>query len=266
MKAEHRHDLKTNELAQWINALPESIGKNLKTIIIVILVVVAVVAYFFYYRYQTTIVTKRDQIAVTGLLSQMSVLTPRIAREQARGNDTSDILLQMEQGLQNISAGAKQDSLRALALIKEAQLIRAELNLRFGAIGPQDLDAAITRAKDDYTKALDIYLKRSPNPSLEAMAKMGLGLCEEDLGNIEQAKKIYNEVADAPEYEGTTSAQAAKNRLAVMDYFNSQKITLKSEPVPAAVEIAEPNELAAPEFLFSQTAPEANVQGVNSLP
>lgn len=265
MRAEHRHELKTNELAEWMGTLPVSVKQHLKTIILVSVAVVAAVSYYFYYRYQTKVVSNREQIAVTGILSQLSVQKEQIARAQAGGNEASYILLQMEQGLQNIAGGSNQDSLRALSLIKEAEIIRAELHLRFKQISPQDFATAIGRAKDNYTKALDTHLKQSPNSAIEAMAKMGLGLCEEELGNLQQAKKLYNEVATAPEYEGTTSAEVARQRLAVMDNFN-QKITLEPEPKPALVEIAEPNQPAPPTILFGETAPEANVQGVNSLP
>ena len=82
MRAEHRHDLKTNELAQWMSTLPELLQQNLTTILLVSVVVVAVVAYYLYYRYQTTVVTKRDQIAVIGLLSQLSGQKAQIARER----------------------------------------------------------------------------------------------------------------------------------------------------------------------------------------
>jgi tetratricopeptide (TPR) repeat protein len=265
MRAEHRHELKTNELAEWMGTLPVSIKQYSKTIILVSVAVVAVVSYYFYYRYQIK-VAKGEQIAVTGILSQLSVQKAQIARAQAGGDETSYILLQMEQGLQNIAGGSKQDSLRALSLIKEAEIIRAELHLRFKQISPQDFAAAIGRAKDNYTKALDTYLKQSPNSAIEAMAKMGLGLCEEELGNFEQAKKLYNEVATAREYAGTTSAEVARQRLNLMDNFNNQKIALKPEPRPAAIEIAEPNQPAPPTLLFGETAHEANVQGVNLLP
>jgi len=40
MKAEHRHELKTNELAEWIAGLPEWTRKHLIIIIIVLVVVV----------------------------------------------------------------------------------------------------------------------------------------------------------------------------------------------------------------------------------
>ena len=43
MKSDHRHELKTNELAEWLGNLPEWTKENLVTIIAVVVVVVVVV-------------------------------------------------------------------------------------------------------------------------------------------------------------------------------------------------------------------------------
>ncbi|MBN2019947.1 MAG: hypothetical protein JW749_06965 [Sedimentisphaerales bacterium] len=230
MRAEHRHELKTNELAEWIGEMPTWIKQHLRMIVYVSVVVVFVVGYSLYYRYQTTIVARREQTNLTGILSQLPQSGAVIARAQAGGDDRSYELLQIAQALENIAGGAKQDEVAALALIKEAEIQRTEIHFRMGDVSREDFAGAITRAKNNYTKALDI-LKRKPNTALEAMARMGLGLCEEDLGNFEQAGQLYKEVATGSTYEGTTSAEAAKNRLALMDYFN-RKITLKPAPAP----------------------------------
>ena len=52
MKSEHRHELKTNELAQWIADFPQWAKKNMRTIIYVVVVVVVVLAYYGWYGYQ----------------------------------------------------------------------------------------------------------------------------------------------------------------------------------------------------------------------
>ena len=51
------------------------------------------------------------------------------------------------------------------------------------------------------------------------MAKLGLGLCEEEFGNFEKAGQIYRDIAASPDFEGTTAADQAKHRLDTMaDY------------------------------------------------
>ena len=47
MDAEHRHELKTNELADWIGHFPDFCRQNAKTIIGVALIIAAVGVYFY---------------------------------------------------------------------------------------------------------------------------------------------------------------------------------------------------------------------------
>jgi tetratricopeptide (TPR) repeat protein len=229
MKAEHRHDLKTNELAAWLGNLPAWANQNLKTIIYVTVVVVLVLASFFYYRYQKTVVASREQVNLTALLSQLPQHKAFIAQKQTKGEDNAFTLLNLTDGLDSIAKTASSDAVAAMALIKNAEIMRTELQFRFGSVSQQDLATQIGKAKESYTKALDIYLKRSPNPSLEALAKIGLGLCEEELGNPDGARKLYQEVATGAAYEGTTPAAAAKQRLVAMNSF-TEKLVLKPMP------------------------------------
>lgn len=121
MKAEHRHELKTNELAEWLSNLPIWTGQHLRTIIYVAVVLVLVVASYFYHRYQKTVVSSRDQNATTILLSQVPYLKAGIARDQAKGTDRSYTLLQMADELDTIANRTKEDAVAALALSRRAK-------------------------------------------------------------------------------------------------------------------------------------------------
>jgi len=232
MKAEHRHELKTNDLAIWLNNFPAWANQNLSTIIYVLVVVVIVLASSFYYRYQKTSVAEREQNNLTALVSQLPQQNAYIAQKQLEGQDNAYMLFQLNDQLDSIAKNASSDAIAATALIKNAEVLRTELHFRFGAVSQQDITTQIGKAKDYYTKALDTYLKRSPNPALEAVAKIGLGLCEEELGNPDAARKLYQEVATGTAYEGTAPAVAAKQRLVAMDSF-PEKIVLKPMPRPA---------------------------------
>jgi len=232
MKAEHRHELKTNDLAIWLGNLPNWANQNLRTIIYVLVVVVLVLASSFYYRYQKTSVAEREQNNLTALVSQMPQQKAYIAQKQLEGQDNAYILFQFNDQLDSVAKNASNDAVAAMALIKSAEVLRTELHFRFGAVSQQDITTQIGKAKDYYTKAINTYLKRSPNPALEAVAKTGLGLCEEELGNPDAARKLYQEVATGAAYEGTAPAAAAKQRLVVMDSF-PEKIALKPMPRPA---------------------------------
>jgi hypothetical protein len=232
MKAEHRHELKANDLAIWLANLPTWASQNLRVIIYVSVVVVLVLTSAIYYRYQKTVVAVRDKENLTAILSQLPQQKGYVAQRQSQGDDNAFMLLSMIDGLDSIAKNSSNDGVVTLALLKEAEILRTELQMRFGTASQQDAATPINKAKGLYDKALNTYLKRSPNPTLEAIAKIGLGLCEEELGNTDAARKLYQEVATGTAYEGTAPAASAKQRLAAMDSF-TEKVVLK--PMPKAI-------------------------------
>ncbi|MBN1804852.1 MAG: hypothetical protein JW837_06345 [Sedimentisphaerales bacterium] len=230
MKSEHRHELKTNELAEWLGNLPQWIGKNLTTILIVVAVMVAGVTVFFWRNYNKNVVQVQEHTELSNLLNQMSVLEARIPGAQAQGTDPSATLLQAAQSLGSFAQNTGNGSMAALALVKQAEAIRAELHYRNELISKEDFVKKINQAKAAYTEAVQ---KSSDSPAIKAAAELGLGLCEEELGNFELAKNIYQGVVDNPGFDGTVAKTAAKNRLETMDDY-TQKVTFKPATVAAA--------------------------------
>jgi tetratricopeptide (TPR) repeat protein len=226
MKADHRHELKTNELAEWLFHLPQWTKENLKTIIFVLVVLVAAVAVYSWRFYSRNVVDVREQIEFTNLLNQLAGGKMQILQAQAQGRDLSFVLLQPAKGLETFAQNTKNDNMAALAMIKRAEALRAELH--YGTVDEPYLIEQTTKAKASYAEALE---KCSANPSLAAAATFGLGLCEEELGNFEEAKQIYREVAENPDFDGTTAKAAAKQRLDTMDDY-TQKLVFKQAPAP----------------------------------
>jgi len=232
MKTEHRHELKTNELAEWLINSPQWAKENITMIIYVTAAVVLIAASYLYYRHQKYTVSARKRGELTELISRMPQNKLEIIQSQNKGVDNSYVLIQAADNLQSAAQSAKSNQTAALALIKQAETLRTELHYRPGAIPQQDLKIQIDKAKTSYTEAID---KASGNPSLIAAAKFGIGLCEEELGNFTEAKQIYNSVAADQSFEGTAAAAAAKQRLATMaDY--EKKIVFKPAPKPAVTE------------------------------
>ena len=232
MKAEHRHELKTNELAEWLSNLPQWTKENLTTIIIILAVIVVALAFYVRYRYNKSLVAD-EQLEFTNLLNQLSVSKMQVLSAQAEGRDLSFILLQPANSLGNFAQNAKNDRMAALALIKQAEALRTELHYRPGTVSNDDLTSQINQAKAAYTEAIQTRLQGTSNPSLMAAAEFGLGLCEEELGNFEKAQQIYQTVAANPDFEGTVAVVQAKNRLETMaDY--KQKVIFKLAPAPPA--------------------------------
>lgn len=223
MKSEHRHQLKTNELAEWIVNLPQWAKENAKMIIYIAVLAVVVIGVYLWKVYEKRIVTAREQLKLTNLIAQIAQGRTGIIQAQSQGIDTSYALIQVADNLQNIAQNTKDEQIAAFALIKRAEALRTELHYRFGNISSGDFTAQINRAKDSYAKAIE---KSSANPSLKAMAKLGLGLCEEELGNFERARKIYGEITTNTDFEGTIAAAQAKQRLRTMaDY--QQKVVFQ---------------------------------------
>jgi len=227
MKSDHRHELKTNELAEWLGNLPEWTKENLSTIIMVVVVVIAAAAIYGWRLYSKNVVLVREQTEFTDLINQVSGGKMQVLQgQQAQGRDLSFILLQPANNLQNFAQKTSHKQMAALALIKRAEALRAELH--YGNSEEQYSIKQTNLAKDSYTEAFE---KSSKNPMLAATAKFGLGLCEEELGNFEQARQIYKDITENSDFESALAAVQAKRRLEIMaDY--QKKVVFMPAPEP----------------------------------
>ncbi len=238
MKAEHRHELKTNVLAEWIANFPQWAKENAKTIIYVSVLVVVVAGLYFWKMYEEKVVSVRKQLELTKLIAQLPRGKIRILQAQARGVDISYMLIQTADELQIAAQNAKDDQMAALAQIKRAEALRIELHYRFGSVGERDAAAQINLARASYAEAVK---KSSTSPLLMSTAKLGMGLCEEELGNFEKAKQIYGEIITDASFEGTVAAAQAKLRLETMaDYQRKVVFKPSLKPVPAEPELLQP--------------------------
>ncbi len=255
MKSDHRHELKTNELAEWLSNLPEWTKENLTTIILVVVLLAAAGGIFVWKGYHRNVAQNQQNIEFTSLLNQLSAGKMQIVEAQSQGRDQSFMLLQPANNLETFAQHTKNGRIAALALIKRAEALRAELH--YGTVQKEYLISQTNLAKASYEKAIE---KCPDDPSLVAAAKLGLGLCQEELGNFEQARQIYQEVATKSEFADTVAAVQAKRRLAVMGDYE-RLIVFKPKPVPPAA-AAEPN--AAPQ---AASAPiiQINPAGANTV-
>jgi len=227
MKSDHRHELKTNELAEWLSHLPQWARENRFFIIFVLAVIIAA-AFFYIWRSHSRNVVARKQLELTSLVGELLSSKMQILQAQQQGKDLSFILLQPAENLRIFAENTNDDHMAAFALIKRAEALRTELHYRLGTLPEQEAVTQISQAKASYAKAL----KRCPtNPSLMAAAQFGLGLCEEELGNFGLAEQIYRDITTNSDFEGTVAVAQAKVRLETMaDY--KQKLVFKPAPKP----------------------------------
>jgi tetratricopeptide (TPR) repeat protein len=230
MKSEHRHELKTNELAEWLGNLPQWIKENLTTILVVIVVVVVGLTFFFWRSYNKNVVQAREHIEFSNLMNQLTMIEARIPGAQTQGGDPSVPLLQAAQTLGSFAQSTSNSQMAALALIKQAEAERAQLHYSTVELSQQDKQKQINQAKTAYTEAVQ---KSSGNAAIRAAAEFGLGLCDEELGNFDQAKKIYQAIVANADYDGTVAKASAKDRLKIMDDYR-EEVVFKPAPIPAA--------------------------------
>ncbi len=241
MKSEHRHELKTNELAEWLSNLPQWAKENRLFMICVSAVIIALVG-FYIWRIHTKSVAAQKQIELTRLVSQLLDGKIQILPAYEQGRDLSFILLQPAENLGIFAENENDGQIAAFALIKRAEALRTELHYRMGAVPEAEAATQINEAKDSYTEALEKLAPPLPqgrgsnNPSLMSMAKFGLGLCEEELGNFETAEQIYLEITTNPDFDGTVASAQANVRLDTMANYK-QKIIFKPAPKKPEVEI-----------------------------
>jgi tetratricopeptide (TPR) repeat protein len=236
MKSDHRHELKTNELADWLSHLPEWTKQNLGTIILISVMLAAAAGIYIWRTHSRNVAQTQQHIEFTSLLNQLAGGKMQIVQAQSQGKDQSFMLIQPANNLQAFAQRTKNDRMAALALIKRAEALRAELH--YGTVQKEYLTSQTNLAKASYAEAL----QRCPDdPSLAAAAKLGLGLCEEELGNFEQARQIYQEVTANADFEATVAVVQAKRRLATMADYQQEIVFKPSPKSPAAA--AEPNEV-----------------------
>ena len=235
MKAEHRHELKTNELAEWLNELPEWATENLRTIIVVCVVVVAAAGSFFYIRYQKDALLTDQRIKLTTLVTRLEQAKRDVFAAHQQGADSSYELLKLATDIKNMADRCKDNALAALGYIKYAEAIRAELHYQPKMLGERDVIDPINKAKTAYNMAIE----RAPGSAeLMATAKFGLGLCEEELGNVAKAKELYNEVSTTAAYSGIAVSVAARQRLETVGEYQ-QKVVFK--PARTATPVKTPS-------------------------
>lgn len=228
MKSEHRHDLKTNELADWLAHFPQWAKQNQTTLIAVAAVVVVAVVVYFVKSYRADVVPLHHQERLTGLVMQLPAQKRAVAQAAAEGTDQSFALRPIAEDLEDFAKKSDDDNMAALAWIKRGEALRTEIHYRPGDMPRDELAQRIAQAQASYNAALE----RAPKvPALAAMAQLGLGLCEEELGNFDAAAELYRKVKDNADYQGTTAQVAAAERLVTMDDYKTA-VVFKPAPAP----------------------------------
>ncbi len=270
MKSEHRHELKSNELADWLGNLPQWCKDNLNSILIIIAIIVVVAGFFGWRFYSKNIVQSGQMETFTNIVDNLLNAKAEIVNQQmsGQGSDISYILLRQSTEINKFAAGTGSNDIAAFALIKGADAIRSELHYRPATITKDELSDQINKAKTGYTQAI---AKSPSNKTVKALALFGLGLCSEELGDFNDARKTYNSIAADPNYEGTILVSKAKLRLYTMDEYKSEIVFKPAppKPVPDANAVLDPliRQIRESRKAGEANLPDANVSAlINELP
>jgi len=219
MDSEHRHELKTNELADWIARFPEWCRSNARTLIGVGLVATAAVV-FLWGRHIRGEADYRRQAEAVLLIEQYAFSKLRAISGNAQDVEAKDAIMiaadQLEMAVDDSSP-----HVAALLLIKRGDALRSDLHYRPGEVDEKTIEKQTEDASKAYERALTLA---KDNPTLTAMARLGLGLCAEETGDYIKAEEIYNAIISNQDFRATLFPAEARHRLDNMDENRRQYV------------------------------------------
>jgi len=245
----------TNELAEWIGKLPGLVKEYRNQIIGVCLIIVGLISWPILNRWRAESDAKA-QAEVSSVLEQLEVSKLSLLRQQqdATAADAVSNLLVAANNLEKEAEKAPNGDLAAIALIKRGQALRADLLYRKELVTEDVVSSQIKQAQESYQKALS----KAEMPVVKAMALFGQGLCSEELGQLDQAKDIYQKIVNEAAYTGTPVAVLAQERIQKMA-DNNVKYTFVDKPKeqPAVIQ---------PQVQILPATPESTAPGIQAAP
>ena len=233
MDSEHRHELKTNELASWIDHAPEYLKKNYMQVIGVVIILVAIV-------FSGPVRRRIENTKLAAYAETTSVIRKADrSKFEAIQTKTEGPLILSSNELEIASQETKNQSLAALALIKRAEAIRASLHYAPADPSAEAVTAELTQAKIAYELAI---AKAAGIQTLLAKAQFGLGLCAEEAGDFGTATDIYTKIAASEDFASTVFPAQAQNRIDGMG-DSKELFTFVDAPAPIAPPVEDPKAL-----------------------
>ncbi|MEN6308608.1 MAG: hypothetical protein ABFD91_12725 [Anaerohalosphaeraceae bacterium] len=252
MDSKERHELMTNELAEWIGKLPGLIKEYRNQIIGVCLIIVGLISWPMLNRWRAQS-DATIQAEVSTALEQLDI-SKYSALQQKDDQTSASTLLVAANNLADQAKKAPNDDLAAIALIKRGQALRADLHYRKEMVTEDVVASQIKQAQESYQEAQN----KAKIPVVKAMAQLGLGLCSEELGQLDQAKDAYQKIVNDTTFANTPVAVLAQERINKMA-DNNAKYTFVDKPKeqPAAIQ---------PQVQILPVTPEASTPGIQAAP
>ena len=149
-------------------------------------------------------------------------------QSQMRNMYVDNQLLMAASSLEIAAKEAKNPLQAALALIKQGEALRAELHYNVDDLEMEVVKSQIAQAEKAYENAIDKAKGEKGAPPFIAMARFGLGLCAEEVGDFAKAREIYESIATNSELEGTVFPVQAQFRLEIMEDTRGKFVFVKA--------------------------------------
>lgn len=182
----------------------------------------------------------RQQAAITNEMQKLSIIKEQFLKAEFQGGkDSSMAIANAVTKLKSSANEISNDNLSALAMVKAADMLRSELTLKNSATEKAVVENQIASAMGLYNNAAK---KADGNKVIVAMAKYGLGLCHEQLGQFDEAGRVYAGIVADENFAATASAGQAKARLNAMADYQGKVEFLPAPKVEEVVEtVSEPS-------------------------
>jgi tetratricopeptide (TPR) repeat protein len=245
MKAQHRHELQTNQLAQWLDNTIEQLRPYARAIVGVLVAVAIVVGV---YAYLGAVQRRTETAAADQFIAALQISDPR----------------QSQRELQNTM-----EEYRGTAPATIAQLVLAERSLDDGS------NALFTNkqaGRESLFKAAEAFMgveKETHDPMLKMWALYGLGRSHESMGDLDQAKDDYQRLLK--EYPDSSLSDAARTHINRLDQPATKEFYAwfkNQDPKPPAPENLPGVPGLKPSFNLDEPsgAPQGDVKLPSALP
>jgi hypothetical protein len=240
MKSEHRHELKTNELADWLAHAPDWFKENAKTLIITIALIVIVAAIYYWNTYNRNVRVPEERKRLTSLISQLEAGKMGILQSSMNNQAVPNKLNQAIMDLGSFAQTAGNNTMGATAYLQHAKGIRVHLHLNPDELAADERQQQILAAQASYRKAKDLA---GTDRNIAAAAEYGLGLCQEELGQYAEAHKTYSGIIANADFDGTAIRTAVQYRLRVLPEIQTPITFPPAPPAPVPVAIEDENDI-----------------------
>lgn len=228
MDPKHRHELKTNELADLLAHFPRFLKRNANTIIGLVLIIIGLITWPLLSkmsREKTIAEESRVSQSIQMLAQDIGAALQAYQNNPEQLNPALNTILANVEALLDRSSETDNPNLSALASIKAGQAIRTELHLKKELVSPETIDAQTQKAQEAYEKAA----QTATLPTMKAMAQFGIGLCAEERGQTQQAADIYTEIVNNETDAPTVFPGMARQRLDSLQ-DNAESFMFVEEP------------------------------------